>query len=83
AQAAKVRWLDALPERFEGVVIGNEVLDAMPVRLFAKAGDAWRERGVALDAQQAFVFDDRAVAPADVLPALAGLDVDDGYVTET
>ncbi|MDL5448132.1 SAM-dependent methyltransferase, partial [Escherichia coli] len=21
--AAKVRWLDALPERFEGVVVGN------------------------------------------------------------
>ena len=26
-------WLDALPEQFNGVMIGNEVLDAMPVRL--------------------------------------------------
>ncbi|AJY11729.1 class I SAM-dependent methyltransferase [Burkholderia dolosa] len=83
AQAAKVRWLDALPERFEGVVIGNEVLDAMPVRLFAKAGGTWRERGVALDARHAFVFDDRETAPDALPPALAGLDVDDGYVTET
>ena len=47
------------PERFDGVVVGNEVLDAMPVRLFAKAGGAWQERGVALDARQAFVFEDR------------------------
>ncbi|KVR09885.1 hypothetical protein WK11_06650 [Burkholderia ubonensis] len=83
--ASKVRWLDALPERFEGVVVGNEVLDAMPVRLFAKADGAWRERGVALDARQAFVFEDRPAAPADVPPALAALDADagDGYVTET
>ncbi|EGC98056.1 hypothetical protein B1M_43540, partial [Burkholderia sp. TJI49] len=63
AQVAKVRWLDALPERFDGVVVGNEVLDAMPVRLFAKGDGAWRERGVAVDARQAFVFDDRPVAP--------------------
>ncbi len=35
-----VQWLDALPEAFEGCVIANEVLDAMPVRLFA-----WNESG--------------------------------------
>ncbi len=45
--AARVRWLDALPEQFEGVLIGNEVLDAMPVRLFSHADGMWRERGVA------------------------------------
>ncbi|MCA3837339.1 SAM-dependent methyltransferase, partial [Burkholderia sp.] len=83
ALAAKVRWLDALPGQFEGVVVGNEVLDAMPVRLFAKADGAWHERGVALDAQQAFVFDDRPAGAAGLPPVLAGLDVGDGYVTET
>lgn len=30
----RVRWLDALPTRIDGIVIGNEVLDAMPVRVF-------------------------------------------------
>jgi SAM-dependent MidA family methyltransferase len=29
----RVRWLDALPERFSGAVIANEVLDALPVHL--------------------------------------------------
>ena len=29
-----VHWLDALPDDFTGVVIANEVLDAMPVRRF-------------------------------------------------
>lgn len=35
-----VEWLDALPGEFEGCVVANEVLDAMPVRLFA-----WNEAG--------------------------------------
>jgi SAM-dependent MidA family methyltransferase len=31
----KVIWLDQLPENFIGVIVGNEVLDAMPVDLFS------------------------------------------------
>lgn len=49
AHAERVRWVDTLPERIEGVVVGNEVLDAMPVTLLARVGGAWFERGVALD----------------------------------
>ena len=44
--AGVVRWLDALPERMNGVVIGNEVLDAMPVDLLHFDGADWFERGV-------------------------------------
>ncbi len=32
----KVQWVSELPERFSGVVLGNEVLDAMPVKLLAR-----------------------------------------------
>ena len=42
----KVRWLDALPEQFEGVVVGNELLDAMPVQLLVRLDGVWHERGV-------------------------------------
>jgi len=31
--AGRLRWLDALPEKISGAVIGNEVLDAFPVHL--------------------------------------------------
>ncbi len=83
ALAAKVRWLDALPERFEGVVIGNEVLDAMPVRLFAFSGGAWYERGVAWR-DSAFSFDDRPVATAADIALLSDIETAGGdYVTET
>jgi SAM-dependent MidA family methyltransferase len=42
----RVQWLDALPEQMEGVVVGNEVLDAMPVKLLVRTGGVWHERGV-------------------------------------
>lgn len=36
----RVEWLDALPEAFEGVIVANEVLDAMPVERFtARRGE--------------------------------------------
>ena len=44
----RIQWLDALPEVFDGVVLGNEVLDAMPVQLLAFDGQRWFERGVAV-----------------------------------
>lgn len=35
----RVVWLDALPEKFIGVCIANEVMDALPVELFNYADD--------------------------------------------
>jgi SAM-dependent MidA family methyltransferase len=48
AFGSRVQWLERWPERFSGVVVGNEVLDAMPVQLLAFDGAQWFERGVAL-----------------------------------
>jgi SAM-dependent MidA family methyltransferase len=45
----KVVWLEELPERFCGVVLGNEVLDAMPVKLIQRQSGVWHEVGVAID----------------------------------
>jgi SAM-dependent MidA family methyltransferase len=45
---ARVRWLDTLPDRFRGVVIANEVLDAMPVKRFRWLGDGALELGVGI-----------------------------------
>ena len=47
AHAGKVRWVDELPAAMQGVVVGNEVLDAMPVKLLFRKGGQWFERGVA------------------------------------
>jgi SAM-dependent MidA family methyltransferase len=45
----RVRWLDRLPDAINGAVIGNEVLDAMPVQLLHWDGARWWERGVVAD----------------------------------
>ncbi len=37
---ARVVWRDVLPEHFTGIVLANEVLDAMPVECFRRHGDA-------------------------------------------
>mgnify|MGYP002776132730 FL=1 len=60
----RVEWVDRLPERFAGVIVGNEVLDAMPVQLLQRRGAAWFERGVALQ-EGAFVWADR---PTELRP---------------
>ena len=63
----QVQWLDRLPEAFSGVVLGNEVLDAMPVELvlLGEQGLGWQQRGVGLaGADDQFVYVDRQADPA-------------------
>ncbi|MEY4413744.1 MAG: hypothetical protein RIQ53_1037 [Pseudomonadota bacterium] len=66
----RVRWLDALPPRIDGVVLGNEVLDAMPVQLITSPdGRQWLERGVVCTPEGALGWADRPTAlrpPDDV-----------------
>jgi SAM-dependent MidA family methyltransferase len=66
AHADKLRWLQAWPEAIEGVVVGNEVLDAMPVKLLQRMGGVWHERGV-VSAGAGFAWQDRLT---DLLPPL-------------
>ncbi|MEP7299256.1 MAG: SAM-dependent methyltransferase [Burkholderiales bacterium] len=54
----RVQWVDALPDQITGVVVGNEVLDAMPVQLLHFDGRAWAERGVVI-AGEGFAWSDR------------------------
>jgi SAM-dependent MidA family methyltransferase len=77
AHARKVRWLDAWPEAIEGVVVGNEVLDAMPVQLLQRTGGVWHERGV-VSAGDAFAWEDR---PTDLRPPIV-IEGEHDYLTE-
>jgi SAM-dependent MidA family methyltransferase len=80
-----VEWLTAPPVGFEGVMLANEVLDVMPVRLFVMRGGVPRERGVALDGG-ALVFAERD-ADAEMRAAVAAIEravgpLPDGYGSE-
>jgi SAM-dependent MidA family methyltransferase len=61
----RMRWLDALPAALDGVVVANEVLDAMPVDLIHFDGSAWQARGVARGPAASFAWADR---PTDARP---------------
>ncbi len=65
----KVVWVSELPDALRGVVVGNEVLDAMPVKLLARRQGRWHERGVGVAADGRFFWQDRPTAlrpPCDV-----------------
>lgn len=54
----RVYWLDRLPERFDGLVLANELLDAMPVQLVRWEDAVIFERGVSVR-QGEFAWNDR------------------------
>jgi len=77
----QVTWLDQFPAVYSGVVLGNEVLDAMPVQLVVKTAQGWRERGIGL-APKKFVYRDRPCDPA-LLAQIPHADMlPEGYLTE-
>lgn len=85
----RVCWLDRLPQAFTGVIVGNEVADALPVEVVRLMPD---------DAQQAFVRWDEAAerfdwdwqhivrpelqASVNQMRAMIGAVSNHGYVTE-
>lgn len=77
----RVAWIDVLPAAFDGVVLANEVLDALPVHIVSWRTDGLQERGVALD-NGALVFSERALGPGALRDAAMALDVTPPYVSE-
>jgi SAM-dependent MidA family methyltransferase len=73
-----VHWADALPDRLEGVVIGNEVLDAMPVQLLVRKAGVWHERGVVLQPDGSLGWEDR---PTQLRPPME-IEGEHDYLTE-
>ena len=82
----RIRWLDQPPgESFDGLILANEVLDALPVTRFRWYADRVEELGVVLDDGR-FAWGARPASPAAALAcrrlAKAGGAWDDGYVSE-
>ncbi|WP_253381853.1 class I SAM-dependent methyltransferase [Notoacmeibacter sp. MSK16QG-6] len=76
--------IDAL-DRGDGllIVIGNEIMDALPIRQFVKTADGWRERVVGLGDDGELIFGAGAASiPDDALPDGA-MDQPVGAIFET
>ena len=77
----QVKWLSEWPASLQGVVVGNEVLDAMPVKLLHRIKGQWHERGVVMaqsDPSDGLAWEDR---PTHLRPPIEPVGEHD-YLTE-
>jgi SAM-dependent MidA family methyltransferase len=76
----RMEWINALPENFAGVVIANELLDALPVHLVAWRRTGLHERGVGW--KDGFVWKERLLQPGALRSAAETIAVAPEYVSE-
>ena len=82
----RVTWVDRLPDEHRGVILANEVLDALPVERFVRRGDGIMQICVADDDGQFIVRE--IEAPTLLARAVLGIEEDlgerlaDGYISE-
>ncbi len=76
----RIVWLDMLPNDFVGMILGNEVLDAIPVHLLVKKEDGFYERGIVYDG--VFQWQDRALVDERLTGPFAVDQLPNDYVTE-
>lgn len=74
-------WIDTLPTTLHGVILGNEVLDALPCHLVYQQEGQLLERGVSLNADQQFIFQDKP-ASSYLQEAASSLHLPNNYLTE-
>lgn len=84
---SRVVWLDRLPDELSAVVLGNEVLDAMPVNMISKHNDSWCEQYVAWQDdrftwQPGEVTDNRLTQRMQSIEEKFGEAFVEGYTTE-
>jgi SAM-dependent MidA family methyltransferase len=83
----RVRWIDSPPTTpFTGVILGNEVIDALPIARFEIAEGCVREQCVALDGER-FGWEDRpprqrVERAVEALQQRLGRQLPDGYASE-
>lgn len=79
--AGRVHWLDSLPEQFDGIVIGNEVLDAMPVELLRHSAAGIEQAGIVVEREGTLALDWRP-APDALAEQARSVGFHPGYESE-
>jgi len=77
----KVVWLDVLPKAFSGVVLGNEVLDALPVHVVKQGQNGVNELGV-VSVNRQFDWQEKPLDDANLVQFIEQLNLPADYITE-
>lgn len=77
---ARIIWLDTMPEHFIGVILGNEVLDAVPAHLISMHDGQIYERGVTWD--NGLVWCDQLLVEGALYDEATTYNLPDHYLTE-
>lgn len=78
---SKVQWLDHLPESFKGLVLANEVLDALPLHIVQNNEKGLAELGVVCEGE-AFRWEARGATSRGLKEKAAALNLPVGHKTE-
>ncbi len=79
--AARIVWIERVPISFRGVILANEVLDALPTHLVQWREDGLFERGVSWSGD-VFVWEDRALSEPALIAQAQRLRPPPPYVSE-
>ncbi|MBU3576533.1 class I SAM-dependent methyltransferase [Polynucleobacter sp. UK-Kesae-W10] len=75
-------WLGQLPQDFKGIILANEVIDAIPCDAIIYQNGFWYWRGVSFEGNQ-FIWKVGAPVEQELLPeSLLSGNFSEGYVTE-
>jgi SAM-dependent MidA family methyltransferase len=78
---SRIDWLDSLPGHFSGVMLANEVFDALPVHLLHWQAGKVDEIGITFN-DKGFSKEQRNIQDAALLNAAQSITVPDNYVSE-
>ena len=76
----RVVWLDALPTNFVGLIVGNEVLDAIPAHLIVNTEAGLCERGVSFERE--LIWQDRPLQKGKLHDEVSTYSLPNNYLTE-
>ena len=80
--STQCEWLKSLPQNFKGVILANEVIDAIPCDAIVYQNGFWYWYGVAL-AEGKLIWKSGSPVEQDLLPeSLLSGNFSEGYVTE-
>jgi SAM-dependent MidA family methyltransferase len=77
----KVVWLDALPKEFNGFILGNEVLDALPIHIVKRHDQGLFEVGVSSDNSQ-FSWQEKPIEDRQLNQFVEALNLSEDYTIE-